>query len=211
MSSATITTLVGQLAVITPDATAVNNFQDDIILEMARGTGGVHPPQIGTAFIAGVAGTERYTLPDTVQARLAIAILYDQTQLLTLRKEEAWAYEEAWRETISDQPIGVVYDPEDRTNFSVVPPPRLNGDAIGVANPVAFTTFPGNNITAIFTRTDLAFPGTTYSDYILPVALETLAREFARDSDHQDATFAALCHGLAKLFFTMTRPKGRPT
>ncbi len=214
MPSSTITTLVQQLDVIPVDSTAQGNFQDEIIYELARGRfPRVVPPQTGAVFLAVTASTERYTVATASPNfhRTPIAICYDTRQLAQIRKEEAWEYLEAWRRSPRSTVVGFTMDPEDRVSFSVVPPPRRNGDAIGSNTPTSITTWPSGNLTVIATRSDTTFPGSTYSDYQLPIALETLAREFARDSDHQDTTFAQVCRQLAQFFFAMTTPLAQPT
>lgn len=210
MANANITTIITSLAVIPADTTATDSFQDDVIYELARG---VYPDvlaQVGASFIAAVAGTERYLIPTASNARTPLALFYGDTQLLQLRKQEAWAYDQAWRNAPLPSVIGYTYDPEDRVAFSLVPPPFRSGGAIGGNTPTNVTAWPDGNITIIYATSDTAFAGTTYDDLKLPIALEVLAREFGRDSDHQDLAFAQYCHGLSGFFFLMFNPVGRP-
>jgi hypothetical protein len=208
MPNATITTLVNQLALVTIDNTVQQSFQDDVIFELARGMYPGVRAQTTAAFIAATAGTAQYTLPTASPAfqRVPLVICYDDRQLAQVSRTEAWEYEEEWRRNPSAHVVGYLQDPEDRTVFSLVPPPRTDGAAIGTNTPTNVTTWPAGNITVIAASADTTFPSAVYADLILPIALEVLAREFARDSDHQDEVFAATCHTLASLFFGMFGP-----
>lgn len=210
MSNAAITTIITSLAVISTDGTSTNSFQDDVIYELSRGSYPDVLATVGTAFIATVADQERYSIPTASAARTPLMIFWDDLQLLQLRKQEAWEYDQAWRDGPRPQVVGYTFDPEDRTAFSLVPPPSRAGATIGANTPLAVTTWPQENITIIYATSDTAFAGTTYDDLKLPIALEVLAREFARDSDHQDLAFTSYCHGLADFFFLMFNPLGRP-
>lgn len=211
MANSDINTVITQLGVMALDTTATNSFQDDVIFELSRGAHTGNLGQSGAAFVAITAGTERYSIPTASGARTPLAIIYDDTQLLLLRKDEAWAYDEAWRKSLSDTIVGVVMDPEDRINFSLVPAPLRTGDAISGQTPIAVTAFPSNNVTVVYAASDTTYPGTTYDDFKLPIALEVLAREFGRDSDHHDEGFSQLARVMSTFFFGMTVPKGRPT
>lgn len=210
MANAAITTLITGLGTIATDSTITDQFQNDVIFELSRG---VYPnvlAQVGSAFVAATAGNARYTIPTTSGARTPLMIFYDIYQLLQITKEEARSYDEAWRGNPTQQVVGYTFDPEDRVNFSLVPPPRESGATIGGNTPTNVTTWPQNNITVIYAATDTAFAGTTYDDLKLPIAFEVLAREFGRDSDHQDITMSQISHNMAAFFFAMFNPIGKP-
>lgn len=213
MSSAAITTIVTGFAVVTVDNTAQQTFQDDVIVELARG---VYPDvlaQVDAAFIATVAEQVQYTIPTATPnfQRTPINVFYDTLSLSLIRKTEAWEYAEEWRDSPGHQVVGYLLDPEDRTVISLVPPPKQAGTAIGGNTPTSVTAWPDKNITVISAKSDTAFGGATYADLQLPIALEVLAREFSRDSDHQDSMYAQVCRNLAQFFFGMFMPVGRPT
>jgi hypothetical protein len=212
MANANITTLVNGFAVVPVDNTAQQNFQDDVIFEIARGVIPNVLVQVRADFIAAVAGQERYTLSQTALAspRTPLMIFYDATQLTLIRKLEAWEYATAWRRSPNPTVVGYTFDPEDRFAFSLVPPPTRSGAAIGANTPTNVTTWPDGNITVVATWSDLNFLGANYVDLHLPIALEVLAREFARDSDHQDLTMSTMCRNLSQFFFRMTQPAGKP-
>lgn len=210
MANAAITTLVTGLGTISTDSTITDQFQHDVIFELARG---VYPNvlgQVGAAFITTSATNARYTLPTASGARTPLAVFYDVFQLLQITKEEARSYDNAWRGSPTQQVVGYTFDPEDRPNFSLVPPPREAGATIGGNTPTNVTTWPVNNITVIYAATDNAFAGTTYDDLKLPIAFEVLAREFGRDSDHQDIAMSQISHNMAAFFFAMFNPIGKP-
>lgn len=210
MSNAAITTIITSLAVVTADTTATNSFQDDVIFELSRGAYPDVLATVGASFVATTANTERYSIPTASSARTPLMIFWDDLQLLLLRKQEAWEYSQAWRDSPRHQVVGYTFDPEDRTAFSLVPPPSRAGATIGGNTPTSVTTWPQENITIIYATSDTAFAGTTYDDLKLPIALEVLAREFGRDSNHQDVAFSNYCHGMADFFFLMFNPVGRP-
>jgi hypothetical protein len=210
MPNAAISTIVTNLATVSYDTTARDNFEDGIINELARGANPGILAQVGTAFIAVTNATERYSLPVASGARTIITLHHDNVQLLQVRKDEAWHYDTSWRRTPARKTIGYVLDPEDRTSFSVIPPPIADGATIGGQTPTTITAWPTGNITVIYANADTAFAGTTYDDLKMPIALETLQREFARDSNHQDNAFAESCGLLASIFYGMFMPLGRP-
>ena len=55
-----------------------------------------------------------------------------------------------------------------------------------------------DRLTTIYTRGD---NDTTPKWYLLPIIFDTLAREFAYPSDHQDKEWAALCGEVAQLLY----------
>lgn len=207
MSNAAITTIITGLATVATDGTATNAFQDDVIFELARGAYPDVLAQVGAAFVAVTAETATYTIPTASNARTPLMIFHDTRQLFHVRKDEAWAYEAEWRDAPDPHVVGYVMEPEDRPNFALVPPPKVAGATIGGAVPTG-ATFPAGNILVVYAQSDTAFAGTTYDDLKLPVALEALSRELARDSDHQDKMAADVAHNLADFFFRMTVPVG---
>jgi hypothetical protein len=209
MSNAAITTIINDLGVVITSNTPTNNFQDDVIFEMARGAFGEVMPQVDASFIAVTAGTATYTLPTSSSARTPLLIFYDDFQLSRVTKDEAWSYRSDWRRTTSDKPVGYVLDPEDRTQFSLIPVPRRDGQSIGVTTP--YNGFAAENVLVIYTVSDVAFAGTTYDDLKLPIALEVLSRELGRDSDHKDELASQIARSLAQFFFEMFTPFGVQT
>lgn len=225
MPSASITQTLFDLSVIpittsasypNTDQTPTDNAQNDVFFELSRGMFEDVLAKAGADFIAVTARTRRYTLPTT--AKLPLAIFYGPRYLYQIRKDESWATDPFMQQTQADHVVGVIFDPENRTQFALVPPPSHDGRAINPGDtPLNFTgVFPEGNVTVLYTRSDLAFPGdlapeSTYSDLQLPIAIEVMAREYERDSNHQDSNFAQVCHTVAKFFFGMFVPKGLPT
>ena len=205
MANASITTLITGLALVTTDGTATDSFQNDVIYELARGMYPGILGQTGASFIAAVADTARYTLPSG--AVLPLLVFYDINQIMRIRKDEAWSFDALWREAPAQVVVGYVQDPEDRSSFALIPPPKRAGDAIGAYTP--FTAgWAGGNIAVIYSAAVVAFTGTTYDDLKLPIAFEVIARELARDSNHQDKVAADVAHNMASLFFSMFTPLG---
>lgn len=208
MAHADINTILTGLALVDLTQAITDDFQDDVMYELSRGAFPGLLVQTGASYVAVTGGTERYTLPTASNARTLLALFYDQTHLFQLRKDEAWAANAEWRDDPEPVVSGFIQDPEDRSSFSLVPPPKYDGETVGAATPFNGTWVEGN-ITAIYAEGDTAFGGATYIDLKMPIAFEVLAREFARDSDHQDKTAADVAHNMAELLFLMSNPVGR--
>lgn len=217
MANATITTYAQDLSNVkldtqqhtttgagTPAATL--NYQDDIIFEMAAGAMPGVLVQVAAEFLPTVAGDTVFDLPTVDGARTLLEVFFDDRQLAFIRKDEAWSFDPEWRVTPTARPFGYVLDPEDRTQFSIFPPPKNDGDTIGASTPLG-GPFPVGNVGIIYARTDLAFAGSTYRDLFLPMAFEVLSRELAMDSDHRDDEGAKNAHMLAEVFFKLSFPE----
>lgn len=203
MPNATVTSMLQSLATVTVDTTATDNYQDEIIFEIARGGFKNVLMQTGTAFIHASSGVVTYTLASP--ARTILLLCYDKRQLATAKKDEAWMLDAAWRTSPQATPIAYTLDPEDRTQFALVPPPQETGDAPG-GDPTG-TTFVERNITVVYTKTDLTIATGAYRDTLLPIAFEALSRELARDSDHQDKLASGVASNMAGFLFAMAFPE----
>jgi hypothetical protein len=133
-------------------------------------------------------------------------LAYDGGDLNLARKDEAWALDPAWRTSPKARPLAYLMDPENRTDFTLVPPPIVSGIA-PAGSPVTADAFEPMNLVAIYARTDLTLEDGPYRDLQLPLALETVARELGRDSDHQDRSASEIAHKLADFFARMALPE----
>lgn len=204
MANATITTLIGQITTVTPDSTATDSFQDNVFYELARLAFPGIIVQTAPTFVEAVKAQDTYDLP--TNHRTPLLVLFDERQLALARLDEARYFGQDWRRTPGD-PFAVILDPENRDQFALVPPPRADGEALGVETPLVFTDWPEGDITVISTVVDTAFAGTNYADTHLAVAFEVVARELGRDSDHMDDEAAKVAKQMANLFWRMSFPE----
>jgi hypothetical protein len=187
VAKANVTTLVDDLAVSVEDNDATSDYYDDIVEEL-----GFHQmPLMGADYVAGVAGQLAYTLP-TAAVR-GVAFIYDDTQLYKSDKRDLEMLDDYWRKR-QGHPAVVSFSDTDQRKFDVVPIPEVSGTAFGSDDP--FDAFYANNLTVIYSNraTDV------HSWEELPVALEILSREFARDSEHKDLRAAKSWKTLADVF-----------
>lgn len=206
MPNATISTMVTDLATVTVDATAVNNYEDEIIFELSRGAFPGCLVQTGASFTQAIKNQGTYSLPTVDSARTVLMLMFDTTQLARSRKDEGWMLDPAWRTSPKSKPLAYVTDPENRTDYTLIPPPNTTGD-----DPTGITpldeTFPSLDITVVYAKTDLTFATGPYRDILLPIAFETLSRELGRDSDHQDKVASDVASKLADFFLSMAFPE----
>lgn len=206
MANATITTLINDLATVTINSTATDDYQDEIFEEIARLAKLSIIVQTGAAFQQVTGGTATYTLPQSPQlARMLLALMYGPRQLAQSRKDEAWMLSEEWRASTAYAPIAYLQDPENRVQYTVVPPPKIDG-ATPSGTPTG-NTFVDQNLTIFYTYTDTAWSGATYADTHLPIAFEVLSRELSRDSDHQDTVAAEVAEKFAMFLFGLAFPE----
>jgi len=194
MSRATTIALANTLMDSLGDTTQLGSYYDDVVLELGRGVLPGVVALVGAGFVAGVADTGTYTWPTTAIRVLAVA--YDTRQLAEAMAGEADLFDREWRST-RGVPIAYVTADENQRVSRLVPVPAVSGVALGVDTPFTWTAWPGENVTFIYTeqRTDV------HLDEELAVALEIMAREYSRDSNHHDPVAAAIAKQLSTLFF----------
>jgi len=173
MAKADVTALVTTLANSTDDTTATGQYYDDIVEELGFGP----TPLTSASYVAVTQGTRNYTLPTA--ALKTLAVFYDDTQLYLAKRQELATYDENWRTRPGPPAVAALVDTDQRT-LDLIPVPDQSGDTVGGATP--FTTFPSNNLTFIYSNN----ASDVHSWEELPIALDILAREFGRDSDHYD-------------------------
>ena len=199
MPKADVLTLVSTLSDSVADTTQITNYYNDVVFEMAQGVF-PGPSLTGAAFVEVVAGTANYAFP--VDAVRVLLLNYDTTDLPKEGERGATLFNKDWR---ADQgrPAAFIVTDENRRTVSLVPVPDTDGQAVGVLTPFS-ATFPAENLTFIYTeeRDDV------HLDEELPLALEILAREFARDSNHHDAQASDFAKKLAGLLFGLVHRKG---
>lgn len=195
MAKADVLQLVADFSNSRADQTQAGDYYDQIIDEMGRGN---VESLVNASLQAVTAGDGSYTFPTATI--MPLAIIYDDKQLMRLGEMEVEAADALWRET-QGTPIGYVVEDEDTRTIQLYPTPINSGDTIGASTPFVLP-HPQGNLTYIFTERR----ATAHAWEELWLALEILAREFARDSDHQDIHFSKTCRGLALILRAMISP-----
>ena len=188
MAKADVLSLVTTLSTGLRDATVADDYYDRIVFEH-----GLRRTSLtNAAYVAGVVDTLTYTLP--TEAIRLIASFYDSRWLYRETNEGVQQFDEHWRSR-PGFPVAFTPDTEDVDNIDLVPRPQISGETIGVATP--FTTFPRHNVTVVYTAnlTDVQ----PWEE--LATAAEILAREFGRESDHQDLDASKAWRGLSQILF----------
>lgn len=187
MAKSDVLDLVDTLSRARADRDICSTYYDDIVYEMAlQGT------LTAASLVATTADNASYDLPAT--AVTVLAAVYDTFQLPHTSLKELEAINPTWRSEVGD-PIAFVTEDEPVRTVRLYPiPDRTSKDFIFMFGSPLGLDFPEYSLALLHTetRTNLA----TYFD--LPVALEILAREFNRESDHKDSEFAEVCRSLAQ-------------
>jgi len=156
----------------------------------------------GASFLTTTVGLQQFTLP--ASAVIALGVFYDDRQLAEDDPRSLELVEPNWRTSeFTGRPAVFVLVDEDQRVFSIAPAPAQDGKTIGGGTPfVPGSPFPTENVMVIYSeiRTDV------HDDEELAVALELVARELNRDSDHQDRETAAAAASLADLCFKLSHP-----
>jgi hypothetical protein len=196
MSRATTITLANTLANSEADTTKLGDYYDEAVREL--GLGVLVPGAVsltGAEYAAGVEGQAEYDFPAT--ALKLLYVLYDRSQLAFAQTDEANLYDEEWR-NMRGVPVSFLTADQDQRTIAVIPTPDVDGQSVGLNTPFT-TTFPGENLTFIYTeeRDDV------HSDEELPLALTILSRELSRDSNHADGNAAQLAAAIAAMLWKM--------
>lgn len=180
MAKADVLQLVTDISDGLADATLDDTYYADVVLEMAASP---DTTLIGmaTSFITPPADGV-YTVP-TTDATYLLEVLFDGMELMRATVAEATMYDPDYVRH-SGTPLSWIEEHEDFLKVRLVPRPALA---------------PVDGVTFIYgeARTDV------HADEELAVALEVLAREMSRDSDHTDKTFAQAARSLSTLCFQL--------
>lgn len=171
MAKVDVTNLATTLSAGLADATTISRYYDDIALERAD--------WLATTSTAAVtAGTAVYALP--ASATTLLALLFDDAYLwpTTLRELEV-AAGLGWRDA-TGTPTCWLQEEETENNFRLWPTPDYAGTLRLVYGEA---------------RTDVP-------TWLEPaMAWDILSREFQRDSDHRDPSFARACAVMAARYY----------
>lgn len=174
------------------DVTRTDAYYTDIVREQ----GLLHSEgPCDAAFVAVTAGDADYTQP--AAAIRALMLLHDDRQLRPTLRRALEAGDRDWRAR-TGRPQAFTLQDEDSHVHRIVPIPAQSSSTIGASTPFS-GPFPASALTFIYT--DNATDVLPWDE--LWTALEVLGREFGRESDHYDATFAKTALQLASVLRTL--------
>ena len=195
MAKADVLQLVADLSNSRADATVCGDYYDQLVDEMGRSK---LESLVNAELAAVVAADGSYSFPTNAIALLAV--IFDDKQLMQASEMDVETSDDLWRET-QGTPICFVIEDEDARVIQLYPTPARAGDTIGGSTPFVLP-HPAGNLTYIYTERR----STEHAYETLWMALEILAREFARDSNHQDLKFSAAARAFANVLKTILMP-----
>lgn len=191
MSRADVESVVSLLSNVQYDPAIFARLYQDVIRTLG-------PKWLTTAVpITFTAGSTSVNLPDNLLE--IICIIYDDTVLSSLMLREMEALNPGWR-NVSGSPRAYTIESETNKTIEVFPTPFTTSPPIIPVHglPTGRDYVPGNGI-SIHSESRLdAMPYLT-----LPLALKVLAREYVRESAHQDFAMGALCEQLGDLLLKL--------
>jgi len=130
-----------------------------------------------------------------------ITVVYDDTVLSELMLRELEALTTGWRNT-KGSPVGYTIETETAKTIAVYPVPFETSPPIVPVHglPTGEDYQPGNGIAIYSEYRHDPLPYLT-----IPIALLILAREYVRESDHQDFAFGTACKSLGDAILGMLR------
>jgi hypothetical protein len=178
------------LGLVPPTGEPLDTYFSDIVNEVSLDP---DSPYVNVRSIGTIAGQAVYSLTSFLSgATQALQIMFSGKVLSRADYSELSLDNDSWFSDGLGVPAVWTEENESWLNFRIVPTPLLTGGHIGGTGPIR-----EGDLTAIHTetRTD------PQPEEELSYVMELLAREFARDSDHTDHTFAQTCRNLGRLFW----------
>jgi hypothetical protein len=196
MSKASIISLVNDLSLGLADPNLIDDYFYDIIHDLGD------REVLLDATLTPVDPTSTthpvYPIPET--AVKLFGVFYGERYLAraTLLEVEAFAGIN-WRD-IRGEPFAFVVESENERYFRLFPNPQEPTDALVFPTGVPFgLDYPRNAMAVVASMIRDDIP-----EWLeLPITMEIMGREFARESDHKDNEFAQICKAAAQLFFGM--------
>lgn len=193
MSKASVLARVQTLSTNQADQTACDRFYDETVLDLARRSILVNATLLAAGPALDSEPQHSYLLPLT--AVVPLQFIYDDEVLPELSRDELLSYDPSWRDLVK-RPIGVERFDVGLRRFRLVPQPIqptpvtwlfMFGAPFGI-------DYPDSVVGVIHTETRQDLP-----DYLEPaVTWLVLAKEFERESDHQNLNFAARCASIGQ-------------
>lgn len=192
MAKANVLQLVQDISSNQADATAIDRYYDDVVRDL-----GQHPWLTQATLISITAGTAIYT-PATSVIRI-LDTYYDDRVLRPATLKEMESINPAWRDA-RGTPIAYVNEDETAKDFRLYPNPEVTSkDFIFLFGSPFGLDYPEYAVAIVHTETRIDLPAWLE----MPTAFEVLAREFMRESNHQDVAFAKMCKQVADLLLSL--------
>jgi hypothetical protein len=178
----------------TADDTVITNIYDDIIESWAA---------LEILTVANVlsvaAGQATVTLPPSLLS--VLSFIYDSNDLDLMEQRELESLDPGWRNRVG-RPRAVSIQSETPRTLRLYPTPGLpSGPDLGIFGEPLGRDYPPYSMVLIGAERRDNLP----VQFELPMALLILQREFSRESDHNDADFAALCGQMGQTLLAMAR------
>jgi len=195
MSQSDVLSLVQELCTNQADATAIIKYYDEVVADLGRGEWLIVPELLPVT-----AGTFEYDPPSTI-ADLK-GVFYDDRWLYKEELRTLEAHNPHWRDESGTPRVYVIED-ESNHKFRLYPKPDHDSkDFIFMFGSPLGLDFPVYAVVVLMTELRIDLPAWLE----MPVAWEILAREFARESDHMDLTFAKIARQLSQKMLKMVGP-----
>jgi hypothetical protein len=196
MSKADVLQLVADLSRGLADQSAAGYFYDDVVLDLSKST-----VLTEATLISATSGTAAYTAP--AEAVDTLGVFWDDNQLSKTPLRDLETVNPNWRDA-SGVPRAYVTEAVSDLSFILYPTPEVSSkDFIFLFGSPLGLDFPSYSIGVVHTVAPQDVP--TYLEMV--VALEIMAREFARESDHRDLETAKICKRLADLYMAVMLTK----
>ena len=192
MSQANILTLVAELSNNQANQTLCAGFYTDAINEIAD-----KRFLTTTALANWVEGQTEYPLPNPSTFRDLIAIVYNDFQIdeMTLRQLEH--VDARWRERLG-KPRGFTRETETAKTVALYPTPDVNAKAYS-SGPMFGSGYPQFNGVIFYSQYRDPVP----QQLELIIVFWILAREYGRESDHQNADWVTFASNMVALLYEM--------
>lgn len=130
-----------------------------------------------------------------------LTLIYDDTVLSDLELREMESLNPGWR-NVKGSPIAFTREEQQVKAVQLYPTPTFTSPPIIPVHglPTGQDYAPGNGIAVYSQSVTNVLPYLT-----LPVALLVLAREYVRESPHQDFAFAMMCKALGEMILGMLK------
>lgn len=192
MAMSDVLQLVTDLSDGLNDSTACTNYYSDVVYLMGLDPGGT---LVNASTIDPVVLVPQTTLP--ASSITTLAVLYDVKHLSKTGRKGAQAWDTHWFTTLG-QPFAWLDEDQNRHTITEIPIP-VTPPTVGLPRDPSISNPGQNGLTVIYTETRT----NAHGDEELAMALEIMAREFSRDSDHTDHTSAQTCRTLSGVLFGM--------
>lgn len=192
VSKVDVIALVQELCTHQGDPAALDKYFDEVISDLGR-KGWLCVAEV----LAVTKDTFEYEPPSTVIELWNV--IYDDRMLYKENLRAIEAINVNWRDEVGT-PRAYVVEDESNKKFRLYPKPdRTSKDLAPVFGSPLGLDYPTYSVVVIISEQRNEIPAWL----VMPVAFDILNREFVRESDHQDTTFADACKKLSTMFYAI--------